>query len=69
MVSCHQEGVSPVPAGDYNTSADRHLRSAVLPSQLRPDLLISEATYATTLRDSKKTRERELVGEVREQAD
>jgi Cft2 family RNA processing exonuclease len=32
--------------------------------RLRPDLLISESTYATTLRDSKKSRERGFMVEV-----
>jgi len=50
-------------AGDYNTTPDRHLGAAQM-ERLRPDLLISEATYATTLRDSKKSRERSLLDEV-----
>jgi hypothetical protein len=70
LISCtrtpshHNEIPAEQNAGDYNTAADRHLRAAALP-RLRPDLLISESTYATTLRDSKKTRERELIAEVR----
>jgi hypothetical protein len=50
-------------AGDYNTAPDRHLGAAAL-LRPRPDLLITEATYATTLRDSKKSRERDLLTEV-----
>lgn len=43
-------------SGDYNMTPDRHLGAAhVLPS-LKPDLLISESTYATTIRDSKRAR-------------
>lgn len=52
-------------SGDYNTSADRHLGAAATVSRLRPDLLISESTYGTTIRDSKKSREREFLSEVR----
>lgn len=55
----------PTPPGDYNTSPDRHLGPAQLDRGLRPALLVSEATYATTLRESKKARERDLLGEVR----
>lgn len=49
--------------GDYNTTPDRHLGAAHM-ERLRPDLLISESTYATTLRDSKKSRERGFMVEV-----
>ncbi len=52
-------------AGDYNTAAERHLCAARMVQGLRPDLLITEATYSTTLRESKKSRERDTVSEVR----
>lgn len=42
---------------------DRHLGAAQV-ARLRPDLLISESTYATTVRESKRSRERELIGWV-----
>ncbi|MEW5316004.1 MAG: hypothetical protein WDW38_007398 [Sanguina aurantia] len=51
---------------DYNTTPDRHLGQACLPQGLAPDLLITEATYATTLRDSKRGRERAFLAEVQE---
>ena len=49
--------------GDYNTTSDRHLGAAHA-ERLRPDVLISESTYATTLRDSKKSRERDFLQAV-----
>ncbi|KAI4467114.1 cleavage and polyadenylation specificity factor family member [Holotrichia oblita] len=42
---------SIVYTGDYNMTPDRHLGAAWI-DKCRPDLLISEATYATTIRDS-----------------
>ena len=41
-------------------TADRHLGAAALP-MLRPNLLITEATYATTVHDSRREREREFL--------
>lgn len=43
---------------------DRHLGAAHVQSGLRPDLLISESTYATTIRDSKRARERDFLKKV-----
>ncbi|CAI2323866.1 unnamed protein product [Caenorhabditis sp. 36 PRJEB53466] len=52
--------------GDYNMTPDRHLGAArVLPS-VRPTVLISESTYATTIRDSKRARERDFLRKVHE---
>jgi integrator complex subunit 11 len=45
---------------------DRHLDSAKVPPGLRPDLLITETTYATTIRDSKRVRERDFLNKVHE---
>ncbi|VEL20603.1 unnamed protein product [Protopolystoma xenopodis] len=42
---------------------DRHLGAAWAPC-CRPDLLITESTYATTIRDSKRAREREFLEKV-----
>ncbi|KAG2486888.1 hypothetical protein HYH03_014482 [Edaphochlamys debaryana] len=61
--------------GDFNSSSDRHLGPAALPTAAagagpsggglrRPDVLICESTYAATLRDSKRARERELLGAI-----
>lgn len=43
---------------------DRHLGPARVPRGLCPDLLITETTYATTIRDSKRARERDLLKKV-----
>lgn len=39
--------------GDYNMTPDRHLGAAWV-DKCRPTLLITESTYATTIRDSKR---------------
>ena len=41
-------------------TADRHLRAAFIDTSF-PDLLITESTYATTIRDSKYCRERDFL--------
>ncbi|KAI4297066.1 hypothetical protein L6164_036974 [Bauhinia variegata] len=52
-----------VYTGDYNMTPDRHLGAAQI-DRLRIDLLITESTYATTIRDSKYSREREFLKAV-----
>jgi predicted metal-dependent RNase len=47
---------------------DRHLGSAWI-DKCRPDLLISESTYATTIRDSKRCRERDFLKKVHDTID
>lgn len=54
-----------VYTGDFNMTPDRHLGSAWI-DKCRPDLLITESTYATTIRDSKRLRERDFLMKVRE---
>eukprot|EP00002_Diphylleia_rotans_P033559 TRINITY_DN7145_c0_g1_i8.p1 TRINITY_DN7145_c0_g1~~TRINITY_DN7145_c0_g1_i8.p1 ORF type:complete len:337 (+),score=53.45 TRINITY_DN7145_c0_g1_i8:54-1064(+) len=54
---------SMVYTGDYNMTPDRHLGPAKI-DKLRPDLLITETTYATTIRDSKRCRERDFLKQV-----
>lgn len=49
--------------GDYNMTPDRHLGAAWI-DKCRPDLLITESTYATTIRDSKRCRERDFLKKV-----
>ena len=49
--------------GDYNMTPDRHLGAACC-DKLRPDLMITESTYATTIRESKRWRERDLLDSV-----
>ena len=58
------EPVTAVYTGDYNTRSDRHLGPATLPQGLRPDVLISESTYADTVRDAKRGREREFLNAI-----
>ncbi|KAJ8564788.1 hypothetical protein K7X08_001248 [Anisodus acutangulus] len=52
-----------VYTGDYNMTPDRHLGAAQI-DRLQLDLVITESTYATTLRDSKYAREREFLKAV-----
>ncbi|XP_048580506.1 integrator complex subunit 11 isoform X2 [Nematostella vectensis] len=56
---------SVVYTGDYNMTPDRHLGSAWI-DKCRPDILITESTYATTIRDSKRCRERDFLKKVHE---
>jgi integrator complex subunit 11 len=60
-----ETGKSVVYTGDYNMTPDRHLGAASI-ERLRPDLLITETTYATTIRDSKTSRERDFLKNVHE---
>lgn len=55
--------LSCVYTGDYNMTPDRHLGSAWI-DKCRPNLLITESTYATTIRDSKRCRERDFLLKV-----
>jgi integrator complex subunit 11 len=54
---------SVVYTGDYNMTPDRHLGAAWI-DRCRPDVLITESTYATTIRDSKRCRERDFIKKV-----
>jgi integrator complex subunit 11 len=54
---------SVVYTGDYNTTPDRHLGSAWM-DKVRPDLFITETTYATMIRDSKRCREHDFLRRV-----
>ena len=54
---------SIVYTGDFNTTPDRHLGAAAIDC-LEPNIMISESTYATTIRDSKRVREREFLQQV-----
>lgn len=57
-------GESVLYTGDYNMTPDRHLGAASVELSLRPDILITESTYATTLRDSKRARERDFLRNI-----
>eukprot|EP01128_Nolandella_sp_AFSM9_P012180 TRINITY_DN9028_c0_g1_i1.p1 TRINITY_DN9028_c0_g1~~TRINITY_DN9028_c0_g1_i1.p1 ORF type:complete len:689 (-),score=124.45 TRINITY_DN9028_c0_g1_i1:74-2140(-) len=52
-----KDAYSVLYTGDYNMTPDRHLGSARVNEKLRPDLLITESTYATVVRESKRQRE------------
>ncbi|KAJ1551595.1 Integrator complex subunit 11 [Cladochytrium tenue] len=56
---------SVVYTGDYNMTPDRHLGSAWIDA-CRPDLLITETTYAVTIRASKRAREQDFLKQVHE---
>lgn len=56
-------GKSVVYTGDFNMTPDRHLGRASI-DRLYPDLLITETTYATTIRDAKNSRERDFLHTV-----
>lgn len=49
-----------VYTGDFSTIPDRYLRGATIDC-LRPDLLITESTYGNVVRDSRKSKEREMI--------
>lgn len=49
--------------GDYNMTPDRHLGGAVI-DRCQPDVLITESTYATVVRESKRGRERDFLKQV-----
>ncbi|XP_061591189.1 integrator complex subunit 11 [Cololabis saira] len=65
MVQLKVGSESVVYTGDYNMTPDRHLGAAWI-DKCRPDILISESTYATTIRDSKRCRERDFLKKVHE---
>lgn len=54
---------SLVYTGDYNMTPDRHLGSARIEC-LRPDLLITESTYGSTIRECRKAKEREFLNSI-----
>ena len=39
--------------GDFNSNADRHLGAAYI-DKIEPDIIITETTYCTIVRDSKR---------------
>jgi integrator complex subunit 11 len=67
MFEVHIDGKSIIYTGDYNTTPDKHLGGAFLDRDSHDpvDLIITESTYATTIRDSKRAREQELLRRVR----
>jgi integrator complex subunit 11 len=76
MFLIEYRGIKVVYTGDFNSNADRHLGAAWI-DKVKPDILITETTYADTLRDSKRfeilnfaqifrTRERDFLKQVQE---
>lgn len=63
MFHIEHNNYSVTYTGDYNTTVDRHLNSAFLP-KLNQNILITETTYGSTIRDTKRTREREFIKKV-----
>lgn len=63
MMYCTIGSASVLYTGDYNMVSDRLLGAAKVP-RLRPDVLITESTYATTLRDPKRAREGKLLDSI-----
>lgn len=55
MFLVEYDGLSVLYTGDYNSYADRHLGAAYAP-RLNPNIIITETTYATTIRDTKRDR-------------
>lgn len=60
MLLIEYRGIKVLYTGDFNSNSDRHLGAAVI-DKVHPDILITETTYATTIRDSKRLREREFL--------
>uniref|UniRef100_A0A8C9GQN2 Integrator complex subunit 11 n=1 Tax=Piliocolobus tephrosceles TaxID=591936 RepID=A0A8C9GQN2_9PRIM len=65
MFKIEVNGFSVLYTGDFNTVPDKHLGCTKVPS-LKPDILISESTYATYVRPTKKSSELELCNYVHE---
>jgi len=63
MIYAKAGDAAMVSTGDYNMTPDRHLGAAQI-DRLKLDLLITESTYAKTIRDSKHAREREFLKAV-----
>ena len=63
MVSAECLGHRVLYTGDFNTVADRHLGAACV-GRLEPHVLITESTYATSIRESKRCREADFLRAV-----
>ena len=57
MFMVEYKNIKVVYTGDFHSNADRHLGAAWI-EKVKPDLLISECTYGTLIRDSKRAREK-----------
>jgi integrator complex subunit 11 len=63
MIYCTIGSATVLYTGDYNMVSDRLLGAAKVP-RLCPDVLITESTYATTLRDARRSREGKLLDAI-----
>jgi Cft2 family RNA processing exonuclease len=64
-VKCLRSGQSVLYTGDYDMACDPHLGSAQLPDDcMRPDVLITEATFAMAYHRSRLLRNRDFVRTV-----
>ncbi|PVU88386.1 hypothetical protein BB561_005890 [Smittium simulii] len=63
MINVRSGNESVLYTGDYNMTPDRHLGSASV-DRIKPTVLITESTYGTTIRDSKRARERDFLEKV-----
>eukprot|EP01028_Stygiella_incarcerata_P001314 TRINITY_DN1216_c0_g1_i1.p1 TRINITY_DN1216_c0_g1~~TRINITY_DN1216_c0_g1_i1.p1 ORF type:complete len:552 (+),score=151.19 TRINITY_DN1216_c0_g1_i1:389-2044(+) len=68
MFFCAHQGDSVLYSGDYNMSSDRHLGGGSV-DRLRPSLLVTESTYSTTIRESRRIREHEFLEAVHQCVD
>ncbi|GMT23105.1 hypothetical protein PFISCL1PPCAC_28905, partial [Pristionchus fissidentatus] len=59
------DGVKTLYTGDFSCQEDRHLRAAEMPP-VKPDVLISEATFGTQILESRKERESKFTSMVHE---
>ena len=68
MFLIEYNGVKVLYTGDFNSNSDRHLGAAYI-EKVQPDVIITETTYATVVRDSKRTRERDFLKLVQDTID
>ena len=60
MFLIEYKGIKIFYTGDFNSNSDRHLGAAYV-DKIKPHILITESTYANTIRDSKRARERDFL--------
>lgn len=66
MLLLECRGQSVLYTGDFTMTPDHHLSAAHLPLSLHPDVLISESTFSTTIRSSKRAKELEVCRKIQE---
>ena len=63
LARAHHDQYKVVYTGDFNATPDRHLAAAWI-DPCAPDLIITESTYATLVRESKRRRETQLIRRI-----